>query len=78
MKRTGLNWYNKQEEILKRVRDKEYIKRCVAVNICPWCGKDLKDIEAPSSHFVTLSCPDKKCEGYERIRKSDRDGTLRG
>ena len=72
MKRTGLNYYDKQEEILKRVKEKEYIKRCIAVDICPWCGKNLKDIEALSSHHVTLSCLNVKCEGSKMIRKSDR------
>jgi len=72
MKKTGFNDYDKQREILKRVELEEYRLRCIAVNICPWCGEDLKDIEALSSHFCTLSCPTKNCEGAERIRKSNR------
>lgn len=58
------------------VEEKEYINRCITVDICPWCGKDLKNIDAMSSHpmesnLVTLSCPDKNCEGSDNIRKSD-------
>ena len=71
MKKTGLNDYDIQEHILKRVKEKEYIKRCIAVDICPWCGRDLKNIETLSSHHLTLSCPGVKCEG-NKVRKSDR------
>ena len=73
MRRTGLNDYDRQEEILKRVKEIEYKRRCWAVNICPWCGKDLHNIEAPSSHHVSMACTDTGCKGYRKIISDSRD-----
>jgi hypothetical protein len=33
---------NNQAEILKKVEKKEFVKRCIAVDICPTCGGVLK------------------------------------
>jgi hypothetical protein len=59
-----------RDEILKKIEEKEYVKRCLAVNICPACGRDLRDISALSSHWTELACPNKKCEDYGKVRKS--------
>jgi hypothetical protein len=66
-----------KERILRRLEEKELAVRCLAVDICHRCGKNLKNIDAMSSHpmesnLVTLSCPDKNCVGSDNIRKSDR------
>lgn len=70
MKRfTGLNDHETKRHILKRVREKEYKKRCIAVGVCPWCGLDLKNIMPPDEIHFKIACPDKKCEGHEKIGK---------
>jgi len=57
-------------KIIKRVEEKEYIKRCLAVDICPECGKDHVNIEHPGSHWVSLACSNRRCSEYNKIKKS--------
>lgn len=68
--RQSLNKKKRREQILKRVEEKEFIKRCIAVHVCPECGKDLRDISAPSSHWTELACPNKLCSERGKVRKS--------
>ena len=67
--RTGLSCWDKQEEILKRVKEKEYIKRCLAVDVCPLCGKDHENTERPNSNWTALACPTKKCADYGKLKR---------
>ena len=71
--RHGLNDWDKQKEILKTVEEREYKIRCWAVNVCPWCGYNLANIEAPSSHHVSMACDRKSCEGYHKLITNSRD-----
>ena len=50
----------KKRSILERVREKEYIKRCHAVNICPECGKDLENVEDYPIGTIT-ACVNEDC-----------------
>ena len=72
MAETGINSWDKQEKILKRVKEKEYKTRCWAVNICPWCGEDLHNMEGLSSHHVSMACITKGCEGKGKTIKDTR------
>lgn len=38
-------------EILKKVKQREYEKRCIDVRICPECGGDLVDGDDDRDHI---------------------------
>lgn len=61
-----------RREILKRVKEKEFVKRCIAVGICSECGIDLVDIESSSSSWVSLACDNSKCPEAGKTRSSSR------
>ena len=60
----------KKRAILVRVEEKEYVKRCLAVDVCPECGEDHVDTESIASHFLAMSCPNKRCKEYNVIKRS--------
>lgn len=61
-----------RKSILERVKDKEFIKRCVAVDICPVCGQDLKNISKSKSSWVAMACTDRTCHDYYVVRNRFR------
>lgn len=60
----------KREQLISRLEEKELRIRCLAVNMCPVCGKDLKDKSYRSSHWVELACANKRCKEHGVVVKS--------
>ena len=58
----------KREEILKRVEEKEYVKRCLAVDVCPECGNAHENIGYEP--WIDLACTNRSCGQFEIIKKS--------
>jgi hypothetical protein len=63
---------NKREQLIRRLEEKELKIRCIAVNMCPECGKDLKDKSYISSHWTELACANRRCKKYGAVVKSWR------
>ena len=59
-----------KNEIRSKCEEKELIKRCIAVHMCPECGRDFKDVSGLSSHWTALACLNKRCSEYDKIKKS--------
>lgn len=60
----------KKDQLLRKLEAKELRIRCLAVNMCPECGKDLKNISHPGSHWTELACPNEKCKIHGKIIKT--------
>lgn len=45
-----------KDEILKKVEQREYEKRCVNVRICPKCGGDLTTSDHSGDEYVDKEC----------------------
>ena len=60
----------KKDQLLRKLEAKELRIRCLAVDMCPECGIDLKDKSYPASHWIELACLNTKCKKYGKIVKT--------
>lgn len=66
-----------REEILKHVEDEEFKVRCFAVNICPYCGGERKDLANPNPYLTRakrMFCINKDCDGVLKQRVGGSHG----
>jgi len=54
--------YNEKimKQVVRKEKDNQYIERCLAVNICPECGKDL-DYEYFGKGYIEYECTSESC-----------------
>ena len=58
-----------QDEIVKRVEEKEFTARCIKAGVCPTCGEDLIDFEASNRWAVAFGCNNPLCPKFKRVFK---------